>query len=145
MERGTPAIICTSPRTKGWKRYSHSIASRDLIPGKCCTVDHIDHRFKIVPANSHYSFFKSSSLTLYIAEARRVIFIVARADHATANEPSNAASKNGASLPNTTLPTEMRTWPPESVNSGKLTHPTSRCCQLYRVKDGMSKSASSPS
>ena len=145
MERGTPAIICTSPRTKGWKRYSRFIVSRDSIPGKCCTVDHIDHRFKIVPASSHYSFFKSSNLTSYPAEARTAMFRDARADYATANEPSNAASKNGASLPNTTLPTEMRTWLPGSANSGKSTHPTSRCCQLYGVKGGMSKSASSPS
>ena len=142
MERGTPAIICTSQRTKGWKRYSRSIASRVSIPGKCCTVDHIDHRFKIVPATSHYSFFKPSSLTSSAAEASREIFRDARADDATANEPSNAASKNGASLPNTTLPTEMRTWLPGFANSGKSTHPTSRCCQLYGVKDGMLKSAS---
>ena len=71
------------------------------------------------------------------------MFRHARADDATAKEPSNAASKNGVSLPNTTLPTEMRSWLPGSVNSGKSTHPTSRCCQLYGVKDGMSKSASS--
>lgn len=145
MERGRLAITCTSLRIKGWKRYSRSIASRDSILGKCCTVDHIDHRDKIVPATSRYSFINSPSLASYNAEARRAIFRVACADNATANELSNAASKNGVSLPNTTPPTEMRSWLPGSASSGKSTHPTSRCCQLYGVKDGMSKSASSPS
>lgn len=64
---------------------------------------------------------------------------------ATANEPSNAASKNGASQPNTTLPTAVQTWLPESASYGRSTRPTSKCCQFCGVKDGMSKSASSPS
>ena len=64
---------------------------------------------------------------------------------ATASELSNAASKNGASQPNITLPIEMRTWLPESASYGRSTRRTSRCYQSFGVKDGMSKSASSPS
>ena len=43
------ATTCTSPKTKGWKRYKHSIAIKVSIRGKWCTVDHIDNRFNIVP------------------------------------------------------------------------------------------------
>ena len=145
--RGTPVITCTLQRKRGWKRYKPFIASKVSILGESCTVDHIDHRFKIAP----------QPLFLLLAVNPRVHFALCGSESgicypgmhtltdATVNEPSNAASKNGDSLLNTILPTEMRTWLPESASYGRSIPRTSRCCQSFGARDGMSKSASLPS
>lgn len=125
--RETLASVCTSPRTKGWKRYKRSTASKASIPGECCTVDHIDLRFKIVPQLCSCYLILKSCFIVYSSDEGDISPRMRMLTDATANEPSNAASKNGVSQPNTTLPTEVRTWLPESASYGRSTPPTSRC------------------
>lgn len=110
-EKRRPATICTSLRIKDWKRFKPSIAIRVSIPGECCTVDHIDHRFNIAPQLLPTLLIKLLNPTLLLTTREidgfypRMRLLI----HVTANEPSNAASKNGASPPNIILPTETPT------------------------------------
>ena len=142
MARGIPASTCTSPRTKGWRRYKRFIASKASIPGECCTVDHIDHRFTIIPqflAPRTLNTFNPRVLLCDCGSEKNAVHLRSSTMLivATASEPSNAASKNGASLPNITLPTEMRTLLLESASYGRSTLRTSKCWRSYGMKDGM--------